>query len=325
MRTGSHSKAYFLRNKAKFAITGKLWFDKDYKRAKVTGPLSTNTTFTPDRLRTIYTAVERAAHLHISIGTPLTRAFLTPLLDRLPVFPVCAAEVLRVARGGQMTAAQLVSLANRDQVLAGHLVHAANAAKYTWSGQVRNVEQAVAYLGEIRATQMLVEAAVKPIMTVVGHRTLWEHSQEAAAVAHRLALSSGLVPPSDAYLLGLVHDVGTLLLALAPAEARAALQSLIAGGCETPVAELLIFGTTHAHAGADVLRHWGMPEDYVAAVEYHHDPEVGGGAGAAILYLTEQWTEPDGDRLRDDRLEFSMSELNLSEVLPYKWEHALRH
>ena len=172
---------------------------------------------------------------------------------------------------------------------------------------------------------MLVEAAIKPILAVIGHRTLWEHSQEAAAVAQRFATSSGLISPSDAYLLGLVHDVGALLLALAPADAHASVRSLTASGCETPVAELLIFGTTHAQAGADVLRHWGMPEDYVNAVEHHHDPEVGGSTGAALLYLTEQWTEPNGDRLRDDRLEYSMAELNLNEVLPYKWGHALRH
>jgi HD-like signal output (HDOD) protein len=223
-----------------------------------------------------------------------------------------------------MSSQQLIELAGHDQTLAGALVQAANGAKYTWSGKVRTLEQAVAYLGEIRATQMLVEAALKPILAAVSHRRLWEHSLEAAAVAHRLATSSRMMAPSDAYLLGLVHDAGALLLALAPADARASLRSLTNAGCETPVAELLIFGTTHAQAGADVLRFWNMPEDYIDAVEHHHDPETGGGAGAALLYLTEQWTEPDGDRLRDDRLDYSLATLNLKEALPYKWDHALQ-
>ena len=270
------------------------------------------------RLRGLHNAVQYASHLKIPTPFPLSRSALTALVDKLPAFPSCAAEVLRAAQRGRITTEDLIHLASHDQVLAGGLVQAANGAKYTWSGKVQNLEQAVGYLGEVRATQMLVEAAMKPILAIIGHRRLWEHSLEAAAVAQRLAASSGLLKPSDAYLLGLVHDVGALLLSLAPADARAGVQALIAAGCETPVAELLLLGTTHAQAGADVLRYWGMPGDYVKAVEHHHDPEVAGGPGAALLYLAEQWTEPDGDRLRDDRLAYSLAALHLHEEKLYE-------
>jgi hypothetical protein len=102
------------------------------------------------------------------------------------------------------------------------------------------------------------------------------------------------------------------------------MQELVAAGCERSVAELLFFGATHGQAGADVLRHWCLPETYVRAVEYHHDPETGGDIGAALLYLTEQWTEPNGDCLREDRLEYSLGALQLPEVLPYKWPSRIR-
>ena len=272
----------------------------------------------------MYNAVDRAAHLHVPPTSRLSRAKLLPLVCNLPVFPDCAAEILRVARRGQINVERLVDLAGHDQVLAGALIKAANGAKYTWSGSVRSLKEAVIYIGEIRATQILVEAAIKPILAVVGHKTLWDHSLEAAAVAQRLATSSGLLRPSEAYLLGLMHDAGSLLLALTPADARAGFQALIAAGCETPVSELIMFGATHAQTGADVLRHWGMPDEYVTAVEHHHDPECGGGVGAAMLYLTEQWTEPNGDQLRDDRLEYSLESMNLCEALPYKWDHSLK-
>jgi putative nucleotidyltransferase with HDIG domain len=165
---------------------------------------------------------------------------------------------------------------------------------------------------------------MKPIFFVVGHQTMWDHSLEAAAVAQKLSSNSKRFDASSAYILGLLHDVGELLLGLTSNEARATLQTLVAGGCERGVAELMAFGATHGQAGADVLRHWRMPEEYVKAVEYHHDPECGGGPGSALLYLAEQWTEPNGDRLHDDRLEHSLDVMQLQEVMPYKWQPAAR-
>ena len=254
----------------------------------------------------------------------LRRGALRKLIPQLPVFPVCAAEVIRASSCGYMTAEQLITLASKDQVLAGGLLQAANSAGNPWSGRVCSVKQAVMHLGEIRAAQVLVAAAMKPILAVVGHQKLWDHSLEAASVAHKLAFSSKMFDPAGAYVLALLHDVGELLLRLAPTEVRMSLQELVSAGCERSVAELLIFGATHGQAGADVLRHWCMPEAYVRAVEYHHDPETGGDIGAALLYLTEQWTEPDGVSLREDRLEYSLGALKLPEVLPYKWPSRIR-
>jgi putative nucleotidyltransferase with HDIG domain len=254
----------------------------------------------------------------------IRRAELRALIPQLPVFPVCAAEVIRASSRGYLTAEQLISLASKDQVLAGGLLQAANSASNSWSGRVTSVKQAVMHLGEIRAAQLLVAAAMKPILAVVGHQKLWEHSLEAAAVAQKLAFSSKLFDPAGAYVLALLHDVGELLLRLTPLEARTNLHELVAAGCERSVAELLIFGATHGQAGADVLRHWCMPETYIRAVEYHHDPETGGDIGAALLYLTEQWTEPNGDRLREDRLQHSLGVLQLPEVFPHKCPPGIR-
>ena len=261
--------------------------------------------------------------LDVPVTPAQRRTLLRSLIPQLPVFPVCAAEVIRTASKGRVTAEQLIDVAGADQVLAGSLIQAANSASFTWSGNVRTLQQAVMYLGEVRATHLLISVAMKPILGVVGHQKIWEHSLEAASVAQKLSSSSNMFDPSSAYILGLLHDVGELLLRLAPSDASASIQSLVTSGCERGVAELLILGATHGQAGADVLRHWRMPEDYVRAVEYHHDPETGGDAGSALLYLAEQWTEPNGDRLREDRLDHSVGLLHLREAMPYTWSGAI--
>jgi putative nucleotidyltransferase with HDIG domain len=238
---------------------------------------------------------------------------LRTLVRRLPVLPVCAAEVIRAARDGNISADRLVYLANQDQVLAGNLIQSANSAAYTWAGRVGNVEQSVLYLGEMRASQLLLSVALKPILGVTGHQALWEHSLEVAHVSHRVAADTHSMHSPDAYILGLLHDVGQLLLHMFPFETRGRVSMLIDSGATRDIAETSVFGLTHAEAGAYVLRFWKMPEDYVEAVLHHHHPEAGGGAGAAMLYMAEQWTDPAGDELETARLDCALNTLKLSD------------
>lgn len=233
------------------------------------------------------------------------------LLKKLPAFPACAGEVIRRAATG-LSSEDVVRLAGTDQILAGSLIQAANSAAYTWSGTVGNLPQAVMYLGEVRAARVLVSAAMKPILGVVGHQKLFDHSLEVAHVAVQLASEKNVINPADAHILGLLHDVGELLFKIAPPEHGRRLTELVAAGVEKPVAEEMAYGLTHAQAGASVLRHWRMPEEYATAVEFHHSPEKGGSAGSALLYLAEQWTDPDGDVLTDCRLIYSLETLNLT-------------
>jgi HD-like signal output (HDOD) protein len=235
------------------------------------------------------------------------------MVRRLPVLPVCAAAVIRAARDGRISADQLVYLANQDQVLAGNIIHSANSAAYTWSGRVSTVEQAVLYLGEMRAGQVMLSLALKPILGVTGHHALWEHSLEVAHVSHRVATDTHAMHPPDAYVLGLLHDVGDLLLHMFPIETRTRVDRIIASGATRDDAEFAVYGLTHAQAGAYVLNFWKMPEDYVDAVLHHHHPEMGGGVGAAMIYMAEQWTDPAGDQLENTRLECALNTLKLSD------------
>jgi putative nucleotidyltransferase with HDIG domain len=249
----------------------------------------------------------------------MTRAEICDLLDKLPVFPVCAAEVIRLARAGLSTE-QLVALALSDQVLAGGLIKAANSAEYTWSGTVGTIQKAVLYLGEVRGTQVLLSTAIKPILAVVGHTKLSDHSLEVADVAVRLASAIPDIGKADAYVLGLFHDVGELVFKVAaPQELAERVEELVAAGADRLTAEHIVYGVTHAQAGADVLRRWGMPDEYVQAVELHHTPELTFGHGAALLYLAEQWTDANGDLLCERRLKHALNVLHL------KWEDFSDH
>lgn len=92
----------------------------------------------------------------------------------------------------------------------------------------------------------------------------WAH---AAAVANAAQLVAGryMVPTSDAFALGLLHDLGEALLQQA---APAAWSQL--GSRSTQQRELELFGITHAEAGARVLEAWKFPAPFCEAIANHH-------------------------------------------------------
>jgi HD-like signal output (HDOD) protein len=256
---------------------------------------------------------EAAAGGPVSFVLPHLRQFSKPqLLDltpHLPVFPAVAAEVIRTSREDGLSFDRLFQLASSDQTLAGQLIQASNTAAFSTVEPVRDLRKAVMLLGTDRASRILVAAAMKPLLTTKGLGDLWHHSLVAARVSELIAARASVCPAGDAYLLGLIHDVGRLLLRLAPNHVTAAAQKLVDSGCPTDLAELVICGATHSQAGGSVLRHWGLPEEWAVAVDFHHEPEHCDSALAAMLCITEHLTESAEDLPSMARLNASLQAL----------------
>ena len=199
-----------------------------------------------------------------------------------------------MSRGG-LGFDDLVSVASTDPVLAGSVLQVANSAAFARSTPARDVQQTVTYIGAARASRVILAAALRPLLSIGGGESLWRHSLDAAVVAEVLAHRSTRLNPHEAYVLGLLHDVGKLLLNIAPAEARAANDRLVTAGVPQQVAEIITYGADHALAGALVLRDWGLPADLVAAVEQHHQPDKSSSEAAALLYLVEFCIDSEED------------------------------
>lgn len=241
-----------------------------------------------------------------------SREDLFALVPRLPVCPARALEVIGMASKGEVCFDDLVSIAGSDPVLAGSVLQVANSAAFARSAPARDVQQAVMYIGTTRASQVVLAAALKPLLTMRGGDALWRHSIESAVVAELLAQRTSRMDPHEAYLLGLLHDAGKLLLGIAPASARACKLKLMAAGVPEQVAEIITFGADHAIAGADVLRSWRLPDDYVAAVEFHHQPERSANEASALLYLVEFCTDSEEDLPSDVRMRCALDRVGLT-------------
>lgn len=265
--------------------------------------------------------VDPAASAALECLRLTTPADLDRAIRALPVFPAVAQRALRLLMRSDWSAAELEAIAASDQTLAGHILSAANS----WVGPARvrisTIAQAITYIGSGRTSKVLYAASVKPLFSNPQLRELWVHSLNAAQAAENIAELTRSADPKEAFLAGLVHDIGRLAMSVLPAAFQSRFEYLTSVGCEPFLVERVLSGFSHAQGGARALKEWKFPEPLVEAVEFHHEPEKTQNKLASVLYLVEHWTVSQEDVPSAARLNIAlnrtgMSERDLADLMP---------
>jgi len=142
-------------------------------------------------------------------------------------------------------------------------------------------ESAAGQIDRIAAT------VFRPIFTRPSMRPLLLHALEAAELARHLAARAPRIDSEEAFLCGLLHDIGKLLIDRLNLFDSATMQGLLDYGCPPVYAENLLIGCDHGNAGADIAASWRLPARYVEAIRYHHQPERTDSPLAHLLNLVE--------------------------------------
>ena len=233
------------------------------------------------------------------------REELTQSVSRLPVFPAVALRVLALAASESVSFADLSALVSKDQVLAGHLIAAANSCLYSPTGKISAIAHAMSYVGLDETRRIVTAASLRPLFASGGIGELWKHSLEVARSCEDLATATGAVRKDEAFLAGLVHDAGRLLALKHSGEASLTFVRMLDQGCDAAFAETLLFGCDHAGLSSEVLRAWKFPEPLVDAVRRHHCPERSEGALASLIYLTESRLAVETEESSSASLEYA--------------------
>jgi putative nucleotidyltransferase with HDIG domain len=176
----------------------------------------------------------------------------------------------------------VVQVIKCDNVLTAKLLRACNSPYFGFTEPVTSVDQAVLILGHQQILHIVLTLAFGTAMVVplpgyaVEANELWHHSLT-TAVAAEVVVNSGLdlnVEPPVAFTVGLLHDIGKLVMGqvLTP-DLQAAIRDRIAGSnVSRAEAEREVLNTDHSEVGAFLLQSWNLPEEIVEAVGNHHQP-----------------------------------------------------
>lgn len=224
------------------------------------------------------------------------RADVSRVIDRLPVFPRAASEVVKCVSDAEASIRELEKVASLDPVLSGLLVQTANSSYYSPRSPIGSIRHAITYIGAEATRKVLLAATFRPSFASMRLHQLWNHSLDVAELAERLAMRSSLpVDPSAAFLAGLVHDVGRLSYSMMPAAFLERFYRLTGQGCPVREVEICLSGLCHGEAGAETLTQWKFPAAMVEAVRWHHRPDRSPSNLASLLYLAEAASESQED------------------------------
>jgi HD-like signal output (HDOD) protein len=210
----------------------------------------------------------------------------------LPAMPQVAAKVLELSSDPETSAAQLQQVISDDQAMTGRILKIANSAMYSCSRKVRTLTEAIVMLGFNSIRSLVVTSAARNLYntrksrTGLKERLLWEHSI-GCAIACRL-LAAERVPglAEEAFLAGLMHDIGKLVLNLrVPEKFDEVVQVVYNENRPFHVTEAEILGFDHTHVGALLVNKWKLSPMLEEAILNHHNPEALTPDNPLLLYL----------------------------------------
>jgi len=238
--------------------------------------------------------------------------------------PAVAMKVLELTSNPQVDTRALKECIENDPALTAKLLRVVNSSLFGLSREVSDLNQALALLGT-KPLKMLVLGFSLPagLFANVAGETLaryWRHTLTKAVAGREISERLFHVPGDDAFIAGLLQDLGELLLIQELGEPYVKfLEKVAAHGKDLYLMEEETIGFDHATLSARLLAHWGLPEVLVEAVgagaagqqsRQGADPHPTQGSLPQILYLAELLARllADGDcealaRLLDTRHE----------------------
>lgn len=202
-------------------------------------------------------------------------------VTRIATLPEITTKIMAVVDDPESTAEDLEALVSKDPILTARVLKVVNSSFYGVPGKVSSIQQAIVLLGLSGLKNIAIAASLAKLFrggslhADFSAQDLWRHSAAVAAAARVIAAATG-DDPNEAFLVGLLHDVGIIveLQALRPQ-----LITLFDERAKNPAesfrdAERRIIGATHEDFGLALCRNWGFPEMFQHAVGHHHDPSA---------------------------------------------------
>ncbi|HEY1757031.1 MAG TPA: HDOD domain-containing protein [Bryobacteraceae bacterium] len=198
-------------------------------------------------------------------------------LSSLPPFSPILTRLLAVMSSDDVSFGALSDLIEKDTVVAGNILRLVNSALYARRGTVSSVRHAVSLLGATKVRNVVLAMSLARMWNRVKMPETWSmarfnmHSAAVAVLSDLLAQRLPVEYPEGAFVAGLLHDTGRLLIALALSQEYERILELYAAG-DRPMTEceLEILGFTHAELSADALKYWNLPQEIQTAVGAHH-------------------------------------------------------
>lgn len=198
----------------------------------------------------------------------------------LPILPGIATEVLAMTDSQDYGARHYEKVISKDAALAAKILRTANSAMFGGNGNITSLQRALTQLGLNTLRSICMTVAFQ---SALNNKTLnkrfdsvyfWQHSLAVACAAKVLACLTHHPQGEEAFVAGLLHDIGKLAFCMyLPLEINKVYDLMQSHHLSQYEAEGACFdGITHQDMGKLAAERWNLPDSYIVPIAKHHTP-----------------------------------------------------
>lgn len=195
----------------------------------------------------------------------------------LPVLPATTQKVLALMSDPDVSIEKVKRLVSTDPGLTAKILKVANSAFYGSYRNIQNLSQAILRLGLNAVRNIVVATSMKNVYKKFGlaEKLIWEQMLGAALAASVIARHTRIVDPEDAFIGGLLHDIGKVVVNNEyPEKFAKVIERVYNEQVSFELAEKDVFEFSQRDVGAFVVKKWGFPENLELLIKFFDDKEA---------------------------------------------------
>lgn len=199
-------------------------------------------------------------------------------MARLPSLPQALLQILDMAERDDVGLSEIGNLVSQDAGLAAKVLSTANSAYYSRGRSINSIDQCLSFMGAAQVRRIALNQSVAELFGRFQQhggfdiRYFWYHVLCVAITARELAMRLDYPQAEEAYLAGLLHDVGQLALLSVAADEYLPVFKSATGEQRLIDEEQRLFGLAHPEIGAWLAQRWNLHGFLADALLYHHEP-----------------------------------------------------
>jgi HD-like signal output (HDOD) protein len=218
----------------------------------------------------------------------IIKARIMTVMRHLPPMPQVTQKLLAVMRDENSSANDVTKVLSSDQALAGKVLKLVNSSFYGVPQEITTISRAVVMLGFTGVRNLALGFGSVEALSKLNKNFdmggFWSHAMANAVAAQALApFVNRRTDPEEAFIAGLMHDIGAYVLASAVPDVYKEIMAAASGN--QMALEREATGLTHAQVGQGLIQFWGLPEAFADAARYHHDIQTACEEGQTLTAL----------------------------------------
>jgi putative nucleotidyltransferase with HDIG domain len=195
----------------------------------------------------------------------------------IPTLPIVAVTVNKMLQDCDTSIRELSKTIEKDQAIVSKLLRLVNSAFYGFQAKINTTSHAVAVLGFNTVRNAVVSVSIIEAFSRKGSTEnfdithFWKHSIAVAVTGRNLAEDTRLASPDEAFVAGILHDMGKVVLVQYFKDLFSQVWTSIQNnGLTFYEAEKKLLPANHAQIGGHLAKKWHLPASLIEAVTYHH-------------------------------------------------------